>query len=107
MEASSEGGIIVIDISHDEDHVRIGVSEQGSDIAPDALPHICEPFVSGMQKRTQGGLGLGLSISSSLVKGMGRKIEVVSILSKGSTFTVLLSPARMTHPGTHSEGQTK
>ncbi len=58
-------------------------------------------------KRTQGGLGLGLSVSHNLLQVMGGKIEVVSVPHKGSTVTVVRSPAPMTQMGTQTEGQIR
>lgn len=105
VEASPDGGVIDINITHDQDHVRISVSDRGNGIGPDELPHIFEPFFSGMDKRKKGGMGLGLSVSYSLVHAMEGTIEVVSHMNKGSTFTVVLPLARVARTTVHFGGE--
>lgn len=107
VEASPEDGAVVVDVTHDRAHIRISVSDQGYGISADELPHIFEPFFSGSRKRAQGGIGLGLSVSYSLVQAMGGKIDVVSRSNKGTTFTVVLPLGPAAYGTAHWEDKTK
>jgi signal transduction histidine kinase len=66
---------------------KISVKDNGPGIAPDKLPHLFNRYYradySGIQ---YSGLGLGLYISSEIVRKHGGKIGAVSELGKGSTF---------------------
>jgi PAS domain S-box-containing protein len=66
--------------------VRIEFTDNGVGIAPDALPQVFEPFYSTKPE----GIGLGLSISYTIVERHGGHIEVESRVGEGSTFTVWL-----------------
>jgi len=49
--------------------VDVSVSDNGPGIAPDVAPHIFEPFFS--TKTESGGMGLGLSITRSIIEAHG------------------------------------
>ncbi len=85
-----EGGRITLTICREADVIRIAVSDQGPGIPPETLPHIFDPFFTTKTEGDQKGMGLGLSISQSLVTAMGGKIEVETQVNGGSTFAVLL-----------------
>lgn len=70
--------------------IRIAVADQGAGISPEVLPHIFDPFFTTKSEGEQKGMGLGLSISQSLVASMGGRIDVQTQLGQGSTFSVLL-----------------
>lgn len=65
----------------------IAVSDTGTGIDPDDLPHIFRPFFS---TKKGGGMGLGLSICESIIKNHGGSIEVESTQGQGTTFFVYL-----------------
>ncbi|HWG96553.1 MAG TPA: PAS domain S-box protein [Nitrospira sp.] len=90
IDCSSDGGTVTLAICVEPDAIRIAVSDQGPGISPDNLPHIFDPFFTTKTERDQRGMGLGLSISQSLVMAMGGKIEVRTQPNGGSTFSVLL-----------------
>jgi ligand-binding sensor domain-containing protein/signal transduction histidine kinase/CheY-like chemotaxis protein len=72
----------------------VAVSDTGTGIAPEVLPRIFEPFFT---TKPQGvGTGLGLSICHSYVQSMGGDIRVRSEPGRGTTFEVVLPPARET-----------
>lgn len=81
------------------------VQDDGSGIAPEALPHIFERFYRAPGAQTQSGssvgLGLGLYITREIVERHGGRIWVESALGKGSRFcfTLPLSPVRHQRPG--------
>jgi PAS domain S-box-containing protein len=79
---------------HDEveNLVGIDVTDLGEGIPPERLPRIFEPFFTTKAM----GTGLGLSICRDIVERMGGRIEVMSTLGVGSTFTVWLSTERET-----------
>jgi polar amino acid transport system substrate-binding protein len=76
--------------SYDEEKNRIMVKiqDEGMGIPPEALPHIMEPFFT--TKRDSGGLGLGLSISSRIVKEHGGALTFISEPRKGTTAEIVL-----------------
>ncbi|OQW33622.1 MAG: hypothetical protein A4E19_04360 [Nitrospira sp. SG-bin1] len=90
IDCSNEGGTITLAFRVEPETIRITVSDRGSGIAPENLPHIFDPFFTTKTGNDQKGMGLGLSISQSLVMAMGGKIEVETELNGGSTFSVLL-----------------
>ncbi|MBS2017956.1 MAG: PAS domain-containing protein [Deltaproteobacteria bacterium] len=70
--------------------VGIEIEDTGEGIAKERLSRIFEPFYT--TKKT--GTGLGLSICHDIVKRMGGRIDVDSVVGKGTTFTVWLSTMR-------------
>jgi signal transduction histidine kinase len=54
------------------------------------MPQIFDPFFSTKPGEAQAGMGLGLSVSRSLVESMGGRIEVESQPRHGSRFSVVL-----------------
>ena len=75
-----------------ENQWAIAVSDTGRGIAPDDQDRIFEPFFrvgSSEQSYLPESTGLGLAIVSRLVKLLQGKIELVSQLGIGSTFTVI------------------
>lgn len=69
--------------------VAVSVSDTGTGIPHDYLPHIFDKFVQVPGAPT-GGAGLGLAISRLIVEGHGGQISAQSEPEKGSTFTFTL-----------------
>ncbi len=90
IDYSSEGGTITLTVREEAEVIRIAVSDQGAGIHPEDLPHIFDPFFTTKTGGDQKGMGLGLSISQSLVTAMGGTIEVQTHPNGGSTFSILL-----------------
>jgi PAS domain S-box-containing protein len=72
--------------------VAVSVSDTGTGIPQEYLPHIFDKFVQVPGAAT-GGAGLGLAISRLIVEAHGGQISVQSEPSKGSTFTFTLPVA--------------
>jgi PAS domain S-box-containing protein len=83
------------------DRVVVEVEDRGMGIAPELLPRLFELFVQGDRAldRSQGGLGLGLTIAKSVCELHGGTIEAASDgPGRGSTFTVTLPRAERSEP---------
>ncbi|MEO6046823.1 MAG: ATP-binding protein, partial [Candidatus Kapaibacterium sp.] len=84
------GAISIISYNH-HDRIVVEVSDSGTGIDPDILPSIFNPFEQGTVQVTRrfGGLGLGLTISRSLIELHGGIITAASEgKDLGATFTV-------------------
>jgi signal transduction histidine kinase len=70
----------------------VRVTDSGIGIEADDLRRIFDPFVQidGGHTRTEGGTGLGLTISRRLARAMGGEVTVHSRSGSGSTFTLWL-----------------
>ncbi|HEX8144702.1 MAG TPA: PAS domain S-box protein [Pyrinomonadaceae bacterium] len=89
-------GRVQIRLERVNSHVEIAVSDNGSGIAPEFLPHVFDRFRQADQRTTRqhGGMGLGLAIVRHLVELHGGTVRAESAgLGQGSTFTVLLPVA--------------
>ena len=78
----------------------ISVIDQGPGIAPEHLPRLTERFyrIDVTSSREKGGTGLGLAIVKHILNRHRGELAIASQPGKGSTFTVLLDPARETLP---------
>ncbi|QIR36760.1 response regulator [Tolypothrix sp. PCC 7910] len=88
-----DGGRIDITLEYTDLHAQIQISDTGTGIKPDFLPYIFQRFrqADGSRKRSNPGLGLGLSIVRHLVELHGGTIEAESPgENQGATFTVRL-----------------
>ncbi|HEY4327700.1 MAG TPA: PAS domain S-box protein [Mucilaginibacter sp.] len=79
---------IIIRTSVKDNEVNLSVQDFGIGISKDKLDKVFEQFyrVSGNMQHTFPGLGLGLYISSEIIKREGGRIWVTSIEGEGSTF---------------------
>jgi CheY-like chemotaxis protein len=87
------GGRIALKLERNGGHAELIVTDTGSGISADFLPHVFDRFRQGesVTTRRQGGLGLGLAIVSNLVKMHGGTVEATSDgEGMGATFTVKL-----------------
>jgi len=104
IEASRPAGEIRLSVTRDEEIVSIAVADHGHGIPAEVLAHIFDPFFTTKMGSTQGGMGLGLSVSRSLVQAMGGRIEVQTAVGRGATFTVVLPcHAAIVSPSVRSE----
>lgn len=68
--------------------LRLAVEDNGEGIAPQALPHVFEPFWQGDPARSGNGSGLGLALAKRIVEALGGRIEVRSEPTRGARFAV-------------------
>jgi len=85
------GGSVSLATIKQNNGIIITVSDTGTGIPPEHLPHIFERFykVPGSAGANKG-YGLGLAISKSIINSIGGEISVQSERGKGSIFTVKL-----------------
>jgi two-component system NtrC family sensor kinase len=88
-QAIAERGTIVISSGLEgSDQVWIQFEDNGEGIAPDLLQRIFDPFFT--TKPVGRGTGLGLSISYGVINKHHGRIDVDSVLGKGSRFRIVL-----------------
>lgn len=88
-----EGGAIHLRLGQSLQKVELKVSDNGIGMAPELVPQVFDLFVQAERTadRSQGGLGLGLSLVKSLVELHNGTVEARSLgLGMGSHFTVHL-----------------
>jgi signal transduction histidine kinase len=89
---TSTGGHVTVDMRIDNDNLFVRVSDTGSGIPADVLPHIFDRFYRANHPesgRRQTG-GLGLAVAKSIVELHGGQIMAESESGVGTTITVLL-----------------
>ena len=88
VQATDEGGSIILQTRKVYERCEIDVGDTGSGILPEIRPHIFDPFFT--TKGTGEGTGLGLSVSLGIVERHGGQLTVESEVGKGTVFTVSL-----------------
>ena len=95
------GGRIHISTRGQDQSAVIEVSDNGMGISPELLPKVFDLFVQSDRTldRSQGGLGIGLSVVQRLIEMHGGEVVARSDgPERGSTFTILLPLARAPLP---------
>ena len=87
------GGQILIGCRRAGPDVRIDVYDTGIGIAPEQLPRIFDAFERLDSTRCDG-LGIGLFVVRRALELLGHRIEVSSVVSQGSRFSVFAPRSR-------------
>ena len=93
--AMNKRGKICIQSGVENNQIVIRISDTGSGILPEVLPHIFDPFFT--TRDVGSGTGLGLTVSRDIVTAHGGIIEVSSELNVGTSFTIQL-PIKQGNP---------
>jgi signal transduction histidine kinase len=86
LEAMPQGGELTVDAAAGDDYLVLTVTDTGSGIPPEQMPHLYTPFFS----TKQGGTGLGLTIVRGLITQHQGDIRIDSDVHRGTTCTIRL-----------------
>jgi len=88
-QASPDGGVITVLAQKVKfaDSLELVVSDTGSGIPADVLPHVFEPFYTTKRGK---GTGLGLSITHAYVRSHGGDIRIDSLPTRGTKVRITL-----------------
>jgi two-component system heavy metal sensor histidine kinase CusS len=83
-------GSITLTGTEDDASLVINVSDTGSGISSEHLPHLFNRFYRGERSRTKakGGFGLGLAIVKGIAEIHGGRVEITSVVGKGTSVTM-------------------
>lgn len=86
------GGQVTVEVTDDEAHVQMAVTDTGIGIDPKAQAKVFDKFYRANDPRVGEitGSGLGLALSREVVRLHGGDIGVESQLDRGSTFTMTI-----------------
>lgn len=94
---TGEGGVVRVQVKRAGGEIVVSVSDTGTGISEDQIPHIFEPYWQGDPQRRRGA-GLGLSIVKAIVEAHGGRTWVETAAGRGSTFRFTLPAAGSTPP---------
>ena len=81
-----EDGMVAVSAAARDGEVRIEFEDTGMGISENDLPHIFERFYRCDRSRSQGGVGLGLSLVKAYTESINGTVHVKSTLNQGSRF---------------------
>jgi signal transduction histidine kinase len=93
MKYGGEDKAIRVRAYQEDSRLVVEVTDHGIGIPPEEVPKIFEPFYRIDQRinsRTQGGMGLGLTLARTIVRDHGGEMTVHSKVGSGSTFRFTL-----------------
>lgn len=87
-----DGGEVIVEFEKRKNNILISVKDTGQGISSEHLSRIFERFyrVEKSRSKEKGGTGLGLAIVKHILEAHRTKINVSSIVGKGSTFSFKL-----------------
>jgi signal transduction histidine kinase len=88
IQAMQNGGTLEVSVEKSAKTAEILFSDNGPGMSPTTLEKVFDPFFS--TKQETGGVGLGLSVSLSIVEKHGGTIVASSIEGEGTVFRVIL-----------------
>ncbi|MDD8014392.1 MAG: ATP-binding protein [Acidobacteriota bacterium] len=88
LDAMPSGGSLKIELERTPDEAVIRITDTGTGVKAEHLPHIFDPFFT--TKGIGKGTGLGLSISYAIIKEHEGHIQVESEAGKGTAFTIYI-----------------
>ena len=86
-DAMSEGGSLTVATVKHNGYVRIDFTDTGTGMPEEVKNRIFEPFMSYGKKH---GTGLGMSIVKKVIDDHSGKIEIDSVMGKGTTISIYL-----------------
>jgi signal transduction histidine kinase len=92
------GGRVTTSVVMEKDgFMAFRVSDTGIGIAPDDIPKVLRPFnqVEDIMSRSHVGAGLGLPITTTLLKHHGGTLAIESEIGRGTVVTVRFPPERV------------
>ncbi len=84
--ATPDGGRIALELGQENGTVQVAVEDNGPGIAAEQRERLFRPFVS----QSGGGTGLGLAIAKELSQALGGRIQLDSVVGRGSRFELQL-----------------
>ena len=72
--------------------IRLSVADEGDGVAPEHLPRLTERFyrVDAGRSRALGGTGLGLAIVKHIIERHRGRLDIASVVGKGTVASILL-----------------
>ena len=93
IDASPEDDRVFVGMQTREDVIIISVKDNGPGLPEDKALQVFEPFFTTRDSYNGQGLGLGLSVSSSLIKGMNGTLELQNRPEGGTQAVITLEAA--------------
>jgi signal transduction histidine kinase len=81
-------GTVAVSAAADKGVIQVVFEDTGIGISENDLPHIFERFYRCDRSRSQGGVGLGLSLAKAYMAAVDGVIQVKSSLNQGTIFTL-------------------
>lgn len=85
---TESGGRVLLGFRHVRDSIRIDVVDTGIGIPAEKIPKIFEAFAR-LDSAQSDGLGIGLFIVRRAIAMLGHRVDVSSVVSRGTRFSIL------------------
>ncbi|GGX88810.1 hypothetical protein GCM10011290_15660 [Vogesella alkaliphila] len=82
-------------------HIRLGIRDNGTGIPENILPHVFDPFYSSKSE----GMGLGLTISQTIIESIGGRLAARNLETGGAEFSLTVPVIKNSHPDKKEEQQ--
>jgi len=83
---TTRGGRVMVRAAVKDQDVILSVTDTGTGIAPEAIPHVFDRFWQATTRSRRLGAGLGLPITKGIIEAHGGRIWVESEVGRGTTF---------------------
>ena len=87
MEHTPEGGVITVSATENPLFAEITVSDNGSGIPKEDLPHVFERFYKGKNSGSKS-FGIGLALARTIISAQNGSIKAENLPQKGALFTI-------------------
>ena len=88
VEHTKEGGEIKIEVVNGPLITKVYIKDNGKGIPKDMQKNIFKRFYKGENSKDPKSIGIGLSLSKTIIEGLGGEIKVDSDEGKGTTFII-------------------